>query len=126
MARCALWKYSRTCLAKSSGSGIRPNPTSPQACEPASGKMTWTPSSTKVFKLRCVALAAHICWFMAGATQTGALVAKYKVLSKSSAKPQANLAKVSQLAGATNTKSAQRANSICPIPASASVSNNSV
>ena len=29
--------------------------------------------------LRCVALAAHICWFMAGATQTGALVAKYKV-----------------------------------------------
>ena len=57
---------------------------------------------------------------MAGATQTGALVAKYKVESKSSAKPAANLAKLSQLAGATNNKSAQRANSICPIPASAS------
>ena len=63
---------------------------------------------------------------MAGATQTGALVAKYKVLSKSSARPAANLAKVSQLAGATKIKSAHRANSICPIPASASVSNNSV
>ena len=126
MARCALWKYSRTCSAKASGSGIRPRPTSPQACEPASGIMTCTPSSTKVFKFRCVAFAAHICWFMAGATHTGALVAKYKVLSKSSARPAANLASVSQLAGATKTKSAQRANSICPIPASASVSKSSV
>ena len=63
---------------------------------------------------------------MAGATQTGDFVARYNVLNRSSAKPAANLANVSQLAGATNNKSAQRANSICPIPASASGFSNSV
>ena len=88
--------------------------------------ITCTPSSTKVAKLRCVAFAAHICWFMAGATHTGALVAKYKVESRSSAKPAANFAMVLQLAGATKSKSAQRASSICPMPASASGSRSAV
>jgi rhodanese-related sulfurtransferase len=46
--------------------------------------------------------------------------AKYKVESRSSAKPAANFAMVLQLAGATKSKSAQRASSICPMPASAS------
>ena len=61
----------------------------------------------------------HICWFIAGATATGAGVASATVVSKSSALPWASLAMTSAVPGAITTRSAQRASSMWPIPASA-------
>ena len=72
--------------------------------------------------MACVAAFAHICWFMAGASVIGAAVARHSVLSRSSARPAASRAMKSALAGATSTRSAQRASSMCPIAASAAES----
>ena len=43
-----------------SGSSMRPCPTSPQACSPASGPSTCTPSAINRTALRCVAGCSHI------------------------------------------------------------------
>ena len=51
--------------------------------------------------------------FIAGATTTGALVARYSVVRKSSATPLANLAMQSAVAGATTSKSMDWATAIC-------------
>src|SRR3546814_5383894 len=61
-------------------------------------------------------------WFIAGATQIGAVVARHRVVTRSSAKPCASLARVSAVAGATTMRSAQRASSMWPIAASAAAS----
>ncbi len=106
------------------GSSMRPSPTSPQACGPESGPKISMPRARRAARLSCVAGLFHIAWFMAGATATGALVASTRVLSRSPACPDATRARKSALAGATTTRSGQRASSIWPMPASASASSN--
>ena len=63
---------------------------------------------------------------MAGATAIGACVARHSVASRSSACPPARRARKSALAGATSTRSAQRASSMCPMAASAAASHSSL
>src|SRR4029077_17790413 len=63
---------------------------------------------------------------MAGATATGAEVARHSVASRSSAWPPARRARKSALAGAISTTSAQRASSMWPIAASAAGSHSSL
>ena len=53
--------------------------------------------------------------FIAGATTTGALVARYSVLSASSAMPRANLPTLLAVAGATSSRSASSARLMCRI-----------
>ncbi len=76
--------------------------------------------------LSWVAACAHICWFIAGTTSTGAAVARHKVVSRSLAMPAASRAMQSADAGATSTHSAQRASSMWPIAASAASSQSEV
>ncbi len=87
----------------SSGSSMRPSPTSPQACSPAAGPRTRIPRDSSRATLACVAGFAHMTWFMAGATAMGASVARHSVVSRSSAWPVASCARKSALAGATST-----------------------
>ena len=54
--------------------------------------------------------------FIAGATSTGARVARYMVVRKSSAMPWANLARMLAVAGATTSASAHCASPICSMP----------
>ena len=61
------------------GSAIRPGPSSPQACKPSFGPIISTPSERRIAIFRCVAECCHIRWFIAGAINVGASVAKYKV-----------------------------------------------
>ena len=58
------------------------------------------PSLRRVSRLRIVAGLSHICRFIAGATSRGQLRAKTSVVSRSSAKPLATLARKSAEAGA--------------------------
>ncbi len=53
---------------------------------------------------------------MAGATRTGAVVARYMVVRKSSAMPWANLARMLAVAGATTSASAHCASPMCSMP----------
>ena len=54
--------------------------------------------------------------FMAGATRTGAVVARYMVVRKSSAMPWANLARMLAVAGATIRASVHCASPMCSMP----------
>ena len=92
-------KSSRAALI-SSGSASRPAPISPQACVPCPGPRTVIPRSSRILILAWVAVLLHICWFMAGATNRGAGVARAVVVSRSSALPMARRARVSAVAGA--------------------------
>src|SRR5690606_795546 len=56
----------------SSGSSMRPSPTSPQACPPAAGPSIRTPRLPSSAMLAWVAGCAHIRRFIAGATTNGA------------------------------------------------------
>ena len=51
--------------------------------------------------------------FIAGATTTGAVDARYNVVKKSSAMPRANLAMISAVAGATRSRSVRCATAMC-------------
>ena len=112
--------------ASSIGSHIRPAPISPQAWPPEAGPRMRTPRDTTVSTFACVALLAHMIRFMAGARTTGASVARHRVVNKSSARPPARRARKSALAGAISTSWAQRASSMCPIAASAALSQRSL
>ena len=90
-----------------------------------------TPRRRNVARFCCVASCCHILTFMAGATMTGAVVARYKVERKSEAVPLANLAIVSAVAGATSNASIDCATPICSteepeVPADAPSANISV
>ncbi len=87
------------------GSLRRPGPNVPQAISPSSGWTTRTPSARSRARLRRVAGWFHIVVFIAGATTTGALHARYVVERKSSATPLANLAMMLAVAGATRKRS---------------------
>ena len=63
---------------------------------------------------------------MAGAMNSGASLARHTVLNRSSANPCASAAIRLAVAGAMRMASAQRASSMCPMPASASSSSKSV
>ena len=109
--------------SRSAGSSIRPGPVSPQACPPSSGPHICNPRDCSRAIFDWVAAFSHMAWFIAGATARAAVVARQSVANRSSASPWAIRARKSALAGATRTRSAQRASSICPIAASCSGSN---
>src|SRR5690606_38840864 len=109
-----------------SGSIIRPSPTSPHACPPESGPSSSAPRARRVSTLAWVAGWAHISRFIAGASASGASVARHRVLTRSSASPWARRALVLALAGAMTMRSGQRASSIWPIAASAAASHSEV
>ena len=63
--------------------------------------------------LAWVAGFCHICTFMAGATSTGAVVARAAEVRQSSAMPQASLARTSAVQGHTRKASAHSPRSMC-------------
>ena len=108
------------CRAIDTGSARRPSPLSPEPSAPVSGSITCTPRRRNVATLACVALASHMFECMAGATTTGAALARTVSDTMSSAKPAASLASVLAVAGTTMIRSATRASSTCsarPSPA---------
>ena len=107
------------------GSAIRPGPSSPQACKPSFGPIISTPSERRVAIFRCVAECCHFRWFIAGAINVGASVAKYKVDNKLLAAPDANWLREFAVAGAIINPSAHRASSIWLMDCSASKSQSS-
>ncbi len=62
------------------------------------------PSAASCARLRCVALAAHICGFIAGAIRIGLSVASSTAVARSSAWPPAIFAIRSAVAGATTIR----------------------
>src|ERR687885_156672 len=64
-------------------------------------------------KFSRVAACCHMLVFIAGAMTTGPVKARYSVERKSSAKPRANFARVSAVAGATTRTSLSCATRIC-------------
>ena len=120
---CCVAKCWQSAVKISDGSDIRPAPTSPHACSPLFGPMVWIPRDKSAVRFCCVMLWRYICWFIAGASKIGALVARQIVESKSFAMPTVKRAIKSALAGAISTASAHFANSICPIASSACGSN---
>ncbi len=121
---------SRTASMIASNPASRPAPVMPQAKYPSSGAITRTPRSRKICTFSRVAACSHIFTFMAGATTTGAVVARYKVVRKSSATPRANFAMISAVAGAMTSASMRCATAMCSIAlstlAGASAANNCV
>ncbi len=109
----------------SAGSTMRPGPTSPQAWLPEAGPMKRTPRDSSVARLAWVAACRHMAWFIAGASTSGASVAMHRVVSRLPAVPAASRAIKWAVAGATSTRSAQRASSMWPMAASASSSQSS-
>src|SRR5579863_2030779 len=95
------------------GSAIRPVPVVPQLSQPSPGSTKCTPSALSWARLRCTAGLAHMSLFIAGAASTGPVKARYSVESRSSARPCANLARQSALAGATTSNCARRARPMC-------------
>ena len=119
---CVCWNRLAVCSAIDVGSASLPSPISPQACSPNSGVAIVMVRFFRIFRLSWVACDAYICWFIAGAISTLALVAKINVVSKSFASPWQSLAIVLAEAGAITMASAHLASSICPIESSASLS----
>src|SRR5215475_6148057 len=72
-----------------------------------------TPRFRSAVRFSCVAGCCHMFTFIAGASTTGAVEARYSVERKSSANPRANLPRVSAVAGATSSKSVRCATAIC-------------
>ena len=75
--------------------------------------------------LACVAGWRHMSRFMAGASAIGAPVARHRVVSRLPATPCASCEMKCAVAGATRTRSAQRASSMWPMAASAASSQRS-
>ena len=84
----------------SSGSAIRPTPSSPSAVSPSSGPISSTPRSRRVAAFAWVAGCDHMRGFIAGATSTGPRWASAASVSTSSASPYASLAIVFAVSGA--------------------------
>ena len=70
-------------------------------------------SCATLARFSCVAGCSHIFTFIAGATITGAFVARYNVPRKSSAMPCANFPMTSAVAGATSRRSIRCATAMC-------------
>ncbi len=95
-----------TTAATSSGSDIRPAPTSPSASSPKPGPTTVAPRSTSSARLACVAACSHIAVFIAGARTSGPRWASAVSVRRSSASPCARRAIVWAVSGATTSRSA--------------------
>ena len=98
-----------------SGSDMRPTSASPQARKPVSGPTKCAPRPRRVSRFACVAGFRHMAAFIAGANSTGAALATSVVDSRSSAMPQAVLARMLAVAGATTIASAHLASATWPI-----------
>ena len=72
---CCVEKWWQSAVKISDGSDIRPAPTSPHACSPLFGPMVWIPRDKSAVRFCCVMVWRYICWFIAGASKIGALVA---------------------------------------------------
>ncbi len=120
------WRDATSAAKRSSGSSIRPSPFSLHASSPVSGPRIATPSCASCAMLRWVALFAHICRFIAGATSSGHSRARHSVDRRSSARPCASLARKSAEAGATMIASAPRETAMWPIALAAPDSHRSV
>ena len=111
-------KEARIASTISSGSAIRPGPVSPHARSPSPGSIIRRPSRSSIDRLRPTAGFSHIPAFMAGANRTGQRAAASTVPARSSAAPWAAFERISAVAGATTTRSAQDASSTCSTPGS--------
>ncbi len=85
IARCAKLKPATT-AAILSGSASRPGPVVPQASKPSSGSTMMCPRLRSVVRFSCVAGWVHMLLFIAGASTTRPVNARYMVVRKSSAK----------------------------------------
>ena len=85
----------------------------PQARYPSPGSTIRTPRLRRISRFACVAGWFHMLTFMAGATTTGAVVARYNVVRKSLAMPCANFARMSAVAGTTSNASIAWATAMC-------------
>ncbi len=102
-----------TTWAISSGSAIRPIPTSPEARGPSTGPANQTPRRFRVSTCWRVASCPHMTECMAGATTTGPANARAVVVRKSSPSPRARRARTFAVAGATHSTSPQAAAVMC-------------
>ena len=88
----------------------------PLVVAPAMNSVMWEAAATianmQICILAIVAAASHMTEFIAGATTSGARVARQSVDNKSSARPAVSFANVFAVQGAIRTMSAQRASSI--------------
>ena len=89
----------------SSGSAMRPTPSSPSASSPSAGPTSSTPRARSVATFSCVAGWSHMRVFIAGATSTGPACARTASVSTSSARPCAMRASVFAVSGATTSRS---------------------
>ena len=107
-----------TAATISSGSSIRPGPSSPLATRPLAGpRISTRPSLPSVSTLRFVAGCSHMRGCMAGATSTGPRATRASAATRSSARPCARRARKSAVAGTTRTTSASSAMATCISPA---------
>ena len=97
----------------SSGSARRPFPIQPHARYPSPGSTNRTPRPARIRRFSCTAGCASMFVFIAGASSTGALVARNRELRKSSARPWANLAMTLAVHGATSSRAARSAMAMC-------------
>ena len=104
---------SSTAARMSSGSAIRPTPSSPAASGPLAGPTTTVPRSSRARTLAWVAGCSHMTLCMAGATTSGQVASRRVEVSRSSAIPPESLAMTFAVAGATTATSAPRASRTC-------------
>ena len=99
-----------TASTMADGSAIRPGPLpSPAARRPVAGPTRWCPgAASRRARFARVLGWANILSFMAGANTTGASLAVNTVPRRSLARPDADRARKSAVAGATHTQSASR------------------
>ena len=96
-------------------SASRPGPASPEASGPESGPTKRNPRARSVRTVLCVAAFRHISTSIAGATSTGARVARTSAVSASGAPPCTKRDIRSAVAGAITIASAASARSMCSI-----------
>ncbi len=102
-----------TISAIRSGSASLPGPVVPHASRPSSGSIMVWPRCLKIARFSWVAGCAHMLLFMAGASTTGPVNARYVVVRKSFANPWARRAMRSAVAGAITRMSFSCATAIC-------------
>src|SRR6266542_2816641 len=102
-----------TARKTSSGSLIRPRPSSPAAREPVAGPTITAPRAASVRRCSWVAGCSYIPVCMAGATTSGHLASSSVDVTMSSARPRARRAITFAVAGATTATSASCARRTC-------------
>ena len=106
-------KNSDTRRAITSGSSMRPLPSSPLARNPLAGSIKRLPYEANVRMFCCVDGWAYMSRSIAGAMNTGAFIERYVVMSMLSATPCAILPSVLAVQGAMTIASAHNPRSTC-------------